>query len=73
MTPVRTEMSNMIIGADQHGVRPVPAHVRVADGVPLITITFELDEGELEKLQNGGHVALTLMTPQMPPVLLAIE
>jgi hypothetical protein len=69
MRPVKLEDTNTWFGADQAGVVPCPAtRWQQEDGKRVVSVGFELEPGELERLADGWPLVLDIMGEGMPPV-----
>jgi hypothetical protein len=69
MKPQFFEQANMIPGEMQREYEGLPVFGRLIDGEPHLTSLWKPSAEELEILNAGGFVNLTIKTGAQPPVL----
>jgi hypothetical protein len=76
MKPHRIEGHNVTMTSPpglEAAVVPIHARRSFEHDRPCISTAFKPDAAELATLNAGGHVVLTIMSPGMPPLKLAVE
>lgn len=67
MDPVRIVGQTRVVGLDQR-YRPLPLLDVVQDGIPYMISAWQPSAEELERLNRGEYVQLTIMGNVPPPV-----
>lgn len=73
MNPVRLSDNNATLGVDQKGVRPV--HVtrwKNTEGLPVVSIGWQPDHQELERLLQGLPVIVDVIGYTMQPMVVRV-
>ena len=63
--PIRFPQVNIVIGKDQEGVRPLPAHIEHVAHRPVHTL-WELDDDEIAEIVEKRQIWVTVQTHGEP-------